>query len=226
MANEFFFLIQTLLVVGFTIWSARLGVHALAALISINGMLANFFIVKQMELFGLTVTCSDVFAVGSIIGLNLMQERFGKDAAKKTIQISFVCLVFFVFVSQIHLSYTPSMQDTADGAFHQILQFTPRIVLSSLAVFYIVQKFDVFFFGYLQTLFKGKSLGTRMGISLVASQFLDTLFFSFAGLWGIAYSIFDVILMSFAIKCVSIACSAPFLSLARFFFPRDCETIK
>jgi uncharacterized integral membrane protein (TIGR00697 family) len=219
--NEIFFLIQTLIVVCFAIFSARVGQHALTMLISINAVLANLFVVKQMELFGLTVTCSDVFAVGSIVALNLLQERFGKEAAKKTVQISFLCLLFFVFVSQIHLLYSPSLQDTAHGAFVQILKLTPRIVFASFAVFYLVQKFDVFFFGYLKALFNGKHLGVRMGLSLFTSQFLDTILFSFLGLYGIVTSIFDVILMSFAIKCIVIACSAPMATFAKRFFKKE-----
>ncbi len=204
--NEIFFLTQILLNLGFTILAARTSQQALTALIALNAVLANFFVVKQMELFGLTVTCSDVFAVGCILGLNLMQEYFGKEAAKKTTRISFLAMIFFILISQIHLWYVPAAVDTSHAAFYQILKFTPRIVIASVAVFYIVQKFDIFFFGILKKL----RLGIRIGISLFVSQLIDTILFSFAGLYGIAHSILDVIIMSFTIKCLIILTSVPF----------------
>jgi queuosine precursor transporter len=222
MANEIFFLTQVLVVLGFTIGAARIGQSALTALVSLQGVLANLFVVKQMELFGLQVTCSDVFAVGCIVGLNLMQEHFGKEAAKKTVVISFFSMVFFVLVSQIHLWYAPSPKDMAHPAFSQILTWTPRIVIASIAVFFLVQKIDVLFFGYLKRRFSGRHLWLRMGASLFLSQAIDTVLFSFAGLYGIVAAIFDVILVSFAVKCLVIGCSAPIASLSkRFMAERD-----
>ena len=217
MANEIIFLIQIFLVIGFTVGAARIGQNALAALVALQGVLANLFVVKQMDLFGLTVTCSDVFAVGCIVGLNLMQEYFGKEAAKKTIAISFFAMVFFVLVSQIHLWYAPSPQDQAHSAFVEILESAPRIVLASIFVFFLVQKFDTMFFGWIKNLTNGRHLGLRMGISLLLSQFIDTFLFSFAGLYGIVASLFDVIVVSFAVKCVVIGCSAPLAALSRRF---------
>jgi queuosine precursor transporter len=222
MANEIFFIIQIFLVIGFTMVAARIGQHALGALIALQGVLANLFVVKQMELFGLTVTCSDVFAVGCIVGLNLMQEHFGKEAAKKTIAISFFAMVFFVLVSQIHLWYAPATQDQAHQAFLQVLGAAPRIVLASILVFFLVQKLDVMFFGYLKTLTGGRYLAIRMGASLLLSQWIDTVFFSFAGLYGIVANLFDVIVVSFAVKCIVIGCSAPLAAFSRrFMTPRD-----
>jgi uncharacterized integral membrane protein (TIGR00697 family) len=221
MFNEIFFFIQVGLVLAFTIWAARLGAKALAALIVLEGVLANLFVVKQTDLFGLTVTCSDVFAVGCILGLNLMQEFFGKQAAQKTIQISFVSMIFFVLVSQIHLAYRASNEDPVAAAFSQILHFTPRIVLASILVFFLSQKFDVLFFGYLKKVWQSRYLPLRMGLSLGCSQLLDTLLFSFAALYGIAASLFDVIAMSFAVKCLVIACSAPFAAFAKRFIKQE-----
>ena len=134
MGNEIFFLMQILLVIGFSIGAVRIGAPALTALVALNGVLANLFVVKQMELFGLTVTCSDVFAIGSILGLNLLQEHFGKEAAEKAIKISFFSLVFFVLVSQIHLWYAPASADRTHNAFEAILSSAPRIVLASVFV--------------------------------------------------------------------------------------------
>jgi uncharacterized integral membrane protein (TIGR00697 family) len=221
MSNEIFFFIQVFLCVGFTLGAARMGPLALASLIALNGVLANLFVVKQMELFHLQVTCSDVFAVGSIIGLNLMQEHFGKEAAKKVIWVSFFIMFFFVLVSQIHIGYAPADQDSTHAAFLRILSSTPRLVFASIGVYFLVQQLDVIIFGWLKKMFRDKHLGTRMGISLIFSQLIDTILFTFAGLYGIVASLFDVMILSFAIKCLVILCSAPLASLGRRWIKKE-----
>lgn len=223
MINEIFFLAQIILVVGFSLGAVRLGAHALIALIALQGVLANLFVVKQMSLFGLVVTCSDVFAIGSILGLNLLQEHFGKKEAQKAIQISFITLVFFVFVSQIHLLYAPASVDRTHEAFVSILESAPRIVLASIFVYYLVQKIDVALFGRLKGWFGGRRLGLRMGISLVFTQWIDTVLFSFLGLFGLVESIFSVIAVSFAVKCLVIGMSAPLVALSRRFSVKGVE---
>lgn len=192
-----------------------MGLVALGAIISLEGVLANLFVMKQIELFGLTVTCSDCLAVGSILGLNLLQEYFGREMAQKMVNISFFILIFFVGLSQIHLCYLPSSVDRAHLAFVNVLSSAPRIVFASAFVYYLVQKMDVVLFGWLKSLFKGGYLPIRMGISLCLTQFIDTVLFSFLGLYGIVSSIFDVIIVSLVVKCLIIACSTPLMALTR-----------
>lgn len=169
-----------------------------------------------MSLFGLTVTCSDVFSIGGILSLNLLQEYFGRDAAKHAVKISVGALLFFALMSQIHLLYQPSLFDAVHGAFQDIFSSSLRIVAASLATFYFVQQWDVRFFAYL----KGR-LPIRIGLSLFISQFLDTVLFSFLGLYGIVGSLFDIIFMSFLIKCLIILVSAPFTVFSKRFVKNE-----
>lgn len=210
--NELIFFFHVLVVISFVFLSLRFGKSALIALIALQGVFANLFVVKQMPLFGFSVTCSDVFAIGAILSLNLLQEYFGKDAAKRAVKISFLSLLFFVVLSQIHLFYSPLASDVAHSAFETIFSNTIRIVFASLASFFIVQQFDVRFFGWL----KGK-LPIRVATSLVCSQLLDTILFSFLGLYGIVESVLDIMLVSFLIKCIIIFISSPFVAFSKRF---------
>lgn len=210
--NELVFLSHIFVVITFVLLSLRLGKSALIALIALQGVLANLFVVKQMSLFGFSVTCSDVFAIGCILSLNLLQEYFGKESAQQATRISLLTLLFFAFASQIHLLYAPTLLDTTQNAFSTIFSSSPRIIFASIFTFYLVQKFDVRFFGFL----KGP-LPLRIAISLLISQLLDTVLFSFIGLQGLVESIFDVILVSFLIKCIIIAVSSPFVAFSKRF---------
>jgi uncharacterized PurR-regulated membrane protein YhhQ (DUF165 family) len=63
----------------------------------------------------------------------------------------------------------------------------------------------------------GRNLPLRVGVSLFISQTIDTVLFSFAGLYGIVASVLAVMIVSLPIKFLSIACSAPFTALCRRF---------
>jgi uncharacterized integral membrane protein (TIGR00697 family) len=216
--NEITFFIHVLLIIIFLLFAVRLGKNALVALIAMCGVLANLFVVKQMQLFSLTVTCSDVFAVGCIWGLNLLQEYFGKDIAKKTVHITFFALIFFAVMAKMHLIYIPSVVDGTHDSFVNIFSSTPRIVIASLSVFYLVQRIDVHLFSFLSKKFKKKKLFLRMITSLCITQLLDTILFSFFGLYGIISSMLHVVIVSYMIKVIVIITSAAFGAFAKQFF--------
>jgi len=218
MMNEPLFFIHIAVVISFLLLALRLGKSALIAFISIGGVLANLFVTKQMEFFSLTITCSDVFMIGAILALNLTQEFYGKESAKKASVIAFVSMIFFAIMSQIHLGYMPSSHDQMHGAFSSILESTPRIVAASIVVFFLVQRIDIFLFAVLKKAFNAKYLPGRLMISLVLTQFLDTILFSYLGLYGIVHSVSSIIVLSFTIKLIVIFCSAPFTLFAKRFY--------
>ena len=204
--NELLFLIHTFLVIGFVFGAARLGKSSLIALIALQGILANLFVIKQMTLFGFSVTCSDVFSVGCILALNLLQEYYGRESAQLASKISLISLVFFACMSQFHLLYSPIGSDP----FIPIFASTPRIILASVAVFGLVQQLDVRLFAFL----KGR-FALRMATSLLVSQFLDTLLFSFFGLYGLVDSVFDIVVVSYLVKCAIIGTSSMLVAFSK-----------
>lgn len=210
--NELIFLFHILVVIAFLFTALRLGQSALTGFAAIQGILANLFVLKQVHLFGLSVTCTDVFAISGILSLNLLQEYFGKDGAKQAIRLSFLSLLFFFAMSQLHLLYHPTPSDTTQAAFSTLLSSTPRILLASISTFYFVQQFDL----YLFSLLRGR-LPLRIAFSLITSQLLDTTLFTLLGLYGLVESVFDIILVSFFIKCIIIAISSPFVAFSKRF---------
>jgi hypothetical protein len=158
-----------------------------------------------MYLFGWNVTCSDAFAIGGIFGLNMLSQSYGRDAAKKTIWISFFGMIFYVVVSQIHLFFVPSPHDTSQGHFIYLLNTAPRLLIASLVTFFIVQQFDVRLYGFFQKKLSKFSWQTRSTCCLVISQVLDTLLFSLLGLYGIINDLFSMMVVSYLVKCAVIA---------------------
>ena len=221
MMNELIFFIHTILVACASLIALKLGKESLVSFICMLSILSNLFVTKQMMLFGFDVTCSDVFAVGGIFGLNLIQEFFGKTNAKKTIVINFFTTTIYLVMSQIHLWYHPNVFDTMHAHFFSILQVMPRITIASMVVYLVVQLFDAYLYSLLKTISAGKYLVARNIFSLSCSQFIDTVLFSFLALYGIVGSVWHVIVVSYFVKLLVIVGTAPFIALAKKFIPQD-----
>jgi uncharacterized integral membrane protein (TIGR00697 family) len=213
--NELIFIIHTIIIALFSLGSLALGQGALIAFVCSCCILANLFVVKQITLFGLTATCADAFTVGATIGLNLLQEYFGKTIAKKTIWINFFLLIFYAIVSQIHLVYIPHAADTMHLHFMPLLSLMPRIVIASFSVYLIAQMADYYLYGFLKKTFHEKYIVFRNYASIALCQLLDTILFSFLGLYGIIDNIWEVIIISYAIKIISIIIATPFIGFSR-----------
>ncbi len=209
--NELIFFIQVAVLVGFTLGALKLGKESLTAWVCIQALIANLFVLKQISIFGLNVTASDAFVIGSLLGLNLMQEYFTQEDAKKATWACFFFMLFFALSAKLHLLYIPSAFDESQAAFSTLLSPSTRIFFASLSVFFLVQQFDIRFFVYLKKRFPSFSFAARAAIALIFSQFLDTVLFSYAGLYGIVASVTEIIVFSFAIKMIVIGFSTSIL---------------
>lgn len=215
MQNELIFIAHTLITILFCIGALKLGKHALIAMLCLLGVMSNIFIAKQIMLFGFAVTCADVYAVGGILCLNLLQEFYGRELITKTIWISFFCLLVFLVMSQLHLWYIPNFFDMAASHYQALFGFMPRIACASIISYVTVQFIDTRIFSLLQKLFNGKFFTARAVISLILSQALDTVLFSFLGLYGMVGSVAQIIMVSLMVKLLVIVMSAPLISFTK-----------
>lgn len=207
--NELIFFGQVLLIFAFASIALKLGRSALTAWIALQAVLANFFVLKQIELFGFDVTASDSFLVGGLLGLNFLQEFFGKDDARQAIKVCFFVMLFFALISQLHLFYIPNAYDETQPAYALLLSPAPRLFFASIAVFFVVQQVDLRLFALLKRYCPQVNFTFRTMTTLIVSQALDTVLFSFIGLYGLAASMFDIIVISFAVKLIVISCFTP-----------------
>lgn len=214
--NTIIFILHIAVICTLTLMALRCSLELMIAWISLLTITMNLFVMKQITLFGLDVTSSDALAIGYLLGLNLIQEFFGKKMAQRSVAISFFISLSFVILSYIHISYTPNEYDTSQTHFILLLRQVPRIFIASLISFLVVQCIDINFFGFLRKKTNGRFLVGRTVLSLLLSQTLDTFLFSFLGLYGIVNNLGHIIFLSLAIKGSCIACAAPFVSLAKY----------
>jgi queuosine precursor transporter len=213
--NEWLFALHITSIFFFTLGALKLGKEALCTWICLQALFANLFVLKQITLFGFHVTASDVFAVGGILGLNLMQEFYGRKGAQKATTACLYCLLLFAALSKIHLLYTPASIDVTQFSYTTILAPAPRLSVASLVVFFIVQKIDIRLFSKLKSSMASSPFAIRNLISLCTTQLLDTILFTFLGLYGLVFSLFDVIFVSFLTKVTVIAFLTPASLLAK-----------
>lgn len=214
--NELVFVLHAAASVLFTLISLRLGAEALAASVAVQMLLANLFVVKEMVWFGFQITCSDPFVIGSALSLNLLQEYFGRDKAREAIGLSFITSLFLMVFGGIVVLYTPSAFDSMHPHLQAIFSHTPRIVIASLFVAVLVQYIDVMLYGMLKKHFGNRFLWVRNTASMLTTQGIDTLLFSFLGLYGIVHQIWDIVLISFLVKLCTIVIAGPAIELSRF----------
>ena len=200
---------------GLTLFALRFGKDFLIAWLCLLAVAMNVFVLKQITLFGLSVTSSDALAVGYLLGLNLIQEFFGHKEAKKCMWIALFISCSFVLLSQIHLLYTPNQFDLSHPHFMFLFRPMPRIIIASLASFLVIQLVDITFFGYLRTQTKGKYLTLRACAALIVSHTLDTILFSFLGLYGLVASVGYIICLSLIVKGVVILLAVPFIAYSK-----------
>jgi len=215
MVNELLFLMHIIAVAGITLGSLALGKEALTTTICLFSILANLLVTKQITLLGLHVVSTDVFIIGSILGLNMLQEYFGKPAALKAIGINLFTTLAYLGMTMIHMAYQASPFDTANAHFTAILSPMPRIIITSIVVYVIAQMLDTQLFHALKQLFGGRYMVLRNTLSTTITQLFDTIVFSFAALYGIVHSITHIIIVSFSIKMIIILLNTPCIQLSK-----------
>ena len=216
--NEYLFLFHSLVVLAFLLGARFLGKEALVAFVSSMWFFANLFVTKQISLFGFEVTASDVYAIGGMVGMSIIQEFWGKKEATRSVWISFFLLLFTAVSSYLHLQYLPSVHDSMQPHFQALLQSTPRLVLASIVTFFITARLDIVTFGLLQRI-QTLPFPVRSAISTALVMLIDTILFSFLGLYGIVSSLADVCIISYAVKLLVLCILTPFLSFTRSYDP-------
>jgi queuosine precursor transporter len=218
--NESIFFFHALIILLFSFFSLKIGKKALITFISFSAVLANLFVQKQIDFFGLTITCTDVFSIGAIFSFNLLQEFYGKKEGVKAMKITFFLLLFFVVMSQIHLLYIPCVSDYAQQHYEHLLQWMPRLFLASIAAFFTSQYIDMQIFAYSKKAFPQSSFMLRSLFSMSISQFMDTILFTYLGLSSIVTHLWHVIAMSYLVKLAIILLHSFLSHFSYFFAPR------
>lgn len=213
--NHLIFIAHIAIISAATLYFGKLGKSALISYVSLLFVLANIFVIKQINLLNYAVTTADAYIIGVSFGINLIQEIWGKNSAQKTIFISFACSLFYLIMGYFQIWYIPAAHDTSHLHFTYLMNHTMRIIIASFISYLIVQYADTIMYGFLKKKADGKYFILRNYISMFSSQLFDTILFSFLGLYGIVHNIGHIMLLSYTVKIAGILLTTPFIYYAK-----------
>ena len=223
MSNEILFLLMSLVVLSFTLFSFRMGKYWLYGFITVSIVLANIFVTKQFRIFGITATGGNITYGAIFLATDLLCEHYGKKESRRAVYLGFFAAIFYLVTSQFMAAFAPSETDIVNEGMRKIFGLAPRIVLGSLAAYLISQLHDVWFFHFIKVKTSGKKLWLRNNLSTIVSQLIDTLTFSLVAFWGVFP--FDIILQimlsTYFLKVVIALIDTPFIYLSYRFKPAD-----
>ncbi len=205
--NELIFLFHIVAILGSIYAFSKLGKSGLSAIFVLQIVFANLFILKQTKLFGLIVTTTDCYTIGSFITLNILREKFGKNASDQTILLGLLSILFLPLMSFFLLGYGfVAENQTMAQMYIDLLTPSFRIFFISILCMVTFQKLDTYMFSHFRKRF---SLTASMFISLSISQFLDTAFFTYGALSGVVDNLSQILVFSYLIKVITICVMTP-----------------
>ena len=192
MSNEFI-LIASLVVIysGVVLFYRLLGRAGLYIWTAVAAIAANIEALILIDAFGMEQTLGNILFASTFLVTDILSETEGKKYANQAVKIGIMVSVSFVILSQIWLLYEPSPNDWAMPSIQAIFTNTPRMMLTSIAVYGIVQVFDVFAYHAIwkrtEKLFGNsrKGLWIRNNGSTLLSQLMNTVLFTFGAFFGV-----------------------------------------
>ncbi len=223
MLNISILLLQIFGISWVTMLCLMVGKEAVNAWLTVVAIALNLMILKQVNLFGLDVTCTKAMGVSYILGLNLMQEYYGKRSAQVHVLIAALCTFGFVMLQQLHMLFEPNGYDTSQIHYSALFTSMPLITSLSFITFIVVQLVDIRFFSYLRDLMGRKNFTGRVIISLMLAQTLDTLiFYPVMGLLDNTWNnVWHIVFFTILIKFVIIFLVAPYSMIANYLVNKE-----
>lgn len=224
MRNEMLLIITLLVLYGSVlVWFALFGTSGLLSFTVFATIAANIEVLILVQAFGMEMTLGNILFATTFLVTDILSEIAGKKQAQQAVWIGIAANILFVLVSQSWLMYLPSSGDWATPAIKTIFSNTPRLMLASLAVYAIVQIFDVWLYHKWWDLTQRLS-GDRRGFlwvrnngSTLISQLLNAILYTIFAFYGMydTSTLVSIVLSSYVIFIFTSLLDTPILYWAR-----------
>lgn len=224
MSNELLLIINiVVLYLGVLLWYKLFGSHGLFCWTVFATIAANIEVLILIDGFGIEQTLGNIMFASTFLVTDILSETEGKLEAQKAVNVGILTAVSFILVTQMWLRYTPSDNDMAFDSIQAIFSNTPRLMLVSLLVYVIAQKFDVWVYHKIWAATtkmcgeKDRFLWVRNNGSTMLSQLLNTVLYSFGAFWGMypMETLINIALSSYLIFWVTALADTPIVYAAR-----------
>lgn len=230
MSNEIVLLASVLLIYGMLlVWFWLFGESGLIAFTVLTTITANIEVLILVKAFGLEQTLGNVMFASSFLATDILSELYGKERAKKAVNIGIATAITFIVFTQFWFLYKPAAGDTSMEHLQYIFSTTPRMMTASLLVFAIAQKFDVWayhkWWNFTEKLCgdRRKYLWVRNNGSTMLSQLLNAVLFTAFAFWG-TYDIptlLSIAASSYLIFFFTSVADTPMVYLARYLYEQN-----
>ena len=224
MLNEILLIGSIIVIYGMTLVLYRIfGKQGLYTFTIIATISANIEVLIVINAFGMEMTLGNVIFASTFLITDIISEIYGKKDAKLAVYLGISTSIAFIILSQWWLQYIPAESDFAMPAMKTIFSNTPRLMITSMVVYAIVQEFDVWAYHKWWD-FTNKLVGDRERFlwlrnngSTLISQFLNNILYTFGAFWGIHdfKTLISIAISSYVIFIVTSLADTPFVYLAR-----------
>lgn len=200
------------------------GKSGLYAMTVFSTVAANIEVMILVNAFGMEQTLGNVLFAASFLITDILSENEGKIAADRAVNLGIFTSLLFVLTTQSWLLFIPAEGDTVMEGMRQVFANTPRTILSSMLVYAVTQRFDVWLY-HKWWVFTDKKYGDgkrflwlRNNGSTLVSQLLNTVLFTLCAFWG-TYSgstLLSIMGSSYLIFIVTSLCDTPVVYIARW----------
>lgn len=226
--NEVLLLVEMLFVFSALLLFFKLfGKYGVFAWVGMIGILAEIFVSKQFDFFGLQITGGNVEFASLFLATDILSECYSGKESKKAVNIMMVSVLFFVIISQIVIRFNPNDLDYVNDSMSLIFTQSPRICLSSLFMLFISNRFDVWLFNKFKRKFGDRMLWLRNNVSTIICNCLENYFFMFLAFYKNPVTsmsiqeIFIVGSITSLVESLIAICDTPFLYFARKIFKNN-----
>lgn len=222
--NELILLGSVLLIFSTTVLLfGILGERGLYAWTVIATIMANIEVLILVRAFGMEQTLGNVLFASTFLCTDIASEIYGKKKADQIVNVGILAGCSFMLISQLWLLYIPSENDIMFEHIKAVFANTPRLIIVSLLVYGICQKFDVWLYdrwwSFTKKHFKDERrfLWLRNNGSTLISQLLNAVLFTLGAFYGVydTPTLISVLYSSYAIFLVLALVDTFFIYIAR-----------
>lgn len=232
MSNELLLILNIILIYGSVlVWYGLFDVKGLYCWNVLATIAANIEVMILINAFGMEQTLGNILFASTFLTTDILSEVAGKKEANTAVNLGILTSASFIVVSQFWLLYNPSSNDTIFPHMKAVFSNTPRIMLTGLLVYAVVQRLDVWLYHRWWNLTKrycGDSkrfLWLRNNGSTLLSQLLNAILFTLGAFWGKypTEAILEIIVISYLIFIVTSLTDTPAVYLARWMKTRKLK---
>ena len=224
MRNELLLIGSLLFCFGAVLLAYRLfGKSGLFAMTAFCAIAANIEVTILIRAFGMDQTLGNVLFGASFLITDILSENESKEDANRAANLGIFITMLFLLLSQGWLLYAPAQGDTAMPSVRALFSGIPRLMISSLLVYAVTQKLDVWLYhgwwSFTERKFgdSRRFLWLRNNGSTMISQLLNTVLFNLCAFWGIYDfpTLLSIIASGYLIFFITALLDTPIVYLAR-----------